>query len=341
MGKILVIRNDKLGDFMLAWPAFSLIKQQYPEATIAALVPSYTKPMAEICPWIDEIIIDVNTGSVFKDAVTLSRLFKKAGINKSISLYSQTRTSLALRLAGICERFGPATKLAQLFLNKKLRQNRSLSHKPEYEYNTDLVRYFIQYHGDEVTSLPEPPYLSFDSNALITKKSNYYSHHSIDTCSKLVIIHPGTGGSAINLTIQQFAELAKGLSMEGNLHFIITAGPQELENARALSTLIPNLSHTIYHSAQGLVSFSRFIAISDLFISGSTGPLHIAGALNIPTVAFYSARRSATALRWQTLNQGNRRLAFMPGKYTKKSTTLNFDINQCISRICEFLQQID
>ncbi|MCK5667388.1 MAG: hypothetical protein KAI17_28065, partial [Thiotrichaceae bacterium] len=82
-------------------------------------------------------------------------------------------------------------------------------------------------------------------------------------------------------------------------------------------------------------------AISDLFISGSTGPLHIAGALNIPTVAFYSARRSATALRWQTLNQGNRRLAFMPGKYTKKSTTLNFDINQCISRICEFLQQID
>jgi hypothetical protein len=58
MPDILVIRNDKLGDFMLAWPAFSLIKQQYPDARITALVPAYTQPMAELCPWIDDVIID-------------------------------------------------------------------------------------------------------------------------------------------------------------------------------------------------------------------------------------------------------------------------------------------
>ena len=56
--KILVIRNDKLGDFMLAWPAFSLLKKQYPDAEITALVPEYTAPLAEQCEWIDKVLID-------------------------------------------------------------------------------------------------------------------------------------------------------------------------------------------------------------------------------------------------------------------------------------------
>ena len=45
---ILVIRNDKLGDFMLAWPAFALLKKQYPESEITALVTAYKKDMAEL-----------------------------------------------------------------------------------------------------------------------------------------------------------------------------------------------------------------------------------------------------------------------------------------------------
>jgi hypothetical protein len=34
--------------------------------------------------------------------------------------------------------------------------------------------------------------------------------------------------------------------------------------------------------------------------------------LNVPTAAFYTRRRSATALRWQTLNSPEKRLAFWP-----------------------------
>lgn len=58
MEKILVIRNDKLGDFMQAWPAFAMLKASNPELKLTALVPSYTAPLAEICPFIDDVIID-------------------------------------------------------------------------------------------------------------------------------------------------------------------------------------------------------------------------------------------------------------------------------------------
>ena len=37
MEKILVIRNDKLGDFMQAWPAFAMLKLSNPSLKLTAL----------------------------------------------------------------------------------------------------------------------------------------------------------------------------------------------------------------------------------------------------------------------------------------------------------------
>ena len=48
----------------------------------------------------------------------------------------------------------------------------------------------------------------------------------------------------------------------------------------------------------------------DLFIAGSTGPLHVAGSLNKKTVAFYPSKKSSTSLRWTTINDKSNRLAY-------------------------------
>ena len=337
--KILVIRNDKLGDFMLAWPALSLLKKQYPDSIVTVLLPSYTKPVAEACPWIDNTIPDDTHNGTVSDALHLARLIKKFEFDASISLYSEMRTALALWLARIPERYGPATKLAQLFLNKKLTQNRSLSLKPEYEYNTDLVRHFISSNGDIAANLPDPPYLRFEQAEINELRQSYINRYAIKSDRKLIFIHAGSGGSAINLTLQQFAELAKLIYKSNKVHFVITAGPDELETANKLSELLNSINHSVYHSTEGLISFTKFISIGDLFISGSTGPLHIAGALNIATAAFYPARRSATPLRWQTINKANKRMSFSPGKFIKSATKLDVNICRCAYIISKYLQK--
>lgn len=340
MTKILVIRNDKLGDFMLAWPALSLLKQQYPDSTVAVLIPSYTKPVAELCPWIDEIIIDGKHDGTLTDALHLAALIKQHDIDASISLFSEMRTALALWLARVPQRFGPATKLAQLFLNRKLKQKRSTSSKPEYEYNSDLARYFIGSQGDDPVALQKPPYLNFPTAETDTLRKTYKDEHNVETDRKIILIHPGTGGSAINLSLQQFSELASDIAQHNKVHFVLTAGPDELDAASSLSALMQGINHSIYHSTQGLVSFTRFIAISDLFISGSTGPLHIAGTLNVATAAFYPARQSATSLRWQTLNEEDRRLAFMPERYTGENDMQTINIEKCAGEINTLLRKL-
>lgn len=335
--RILVIRNDKLGDFMLAWPSFALLKKQYPECSLTVLVPEYTRPIAEQCQWIDNIIIDKKQKSLFKDVKYLTALIKENQFDASISLFSESRTAIALWLAGIPCRVAPATKIAQIFYTHRLAQRRSRSEKPEFEYNLDLARYYINCNGEKPVTVPPPPYLTYDPDQLNHIKKSYREVNQINDATRLVVIHPGSGGSAINLSLQQYAELAKHISERQNVHFVITAGPDELSFATKLAILLTDIPHSIYHSINGLLEFSKFIDICDLFISGSTGPLHIAGALNIPTAAFYPARRSATALRWKTLNEEKLHIAFNPQVFTDNNDMKTINIKDCADKISNLL----
>jgi len=330
--KILVIRNDKIGDFMLAWPAFALLKSQYPQAKITALVPNYTAPLAEQCEWIDSVLIDEKKSLFFEDVQNLSKNIQQNNFDLSISLFSETRTSVALWLAGVKLRIGPATKIAQVFLNNRLRQKRSESSKPEYEYNLDLIKHYIRQNGDTLHTEPEPPFLNFGKNEIKQLRDQLKEKHAITEEQKVIIIHPGTGGSAINLSSKQYAELVRLLSKKSDTYFVITAGPGELSHAQELSRQLENIKHHIHESTTGIINFCKFINSGDIFIGGSTGPLHIAGALDVCTVAFYPTKRSASPIRWQTLNTPEHHLA-LTDTSDPASTEFKIDISASAEKI--------
>lgn len=338
--KILVIRNDKIGDFMLAWPAFALLKKQYPDTEITALVPVYTAPLAEHCEWIDHVLIDDRKKYFISDVSHLKNKIKKKEFHVSISLFSETRTSIALWLSGISQRLGPATKIAQVFLNQRLRQRRSQSAKPEYEYNLDLIKHYIYSNNDIPIDTPPPPYLQFPFDEIRSLCEEIKVKYGISETRKIVILHPGTGGSAINLSIEQYADLAKQISLRTNVFFIITAGPGELPQAAELSEKLGYIKHRLHESKTGIIDFCKLINIADIFISGSTGPLHIAGALNRPTCAFYPSRRSATSLRWQTINNKEIRISFMADKQSVENNMESIDMKQCAQRISSLITRV-
>lgn len=340
--RILVVRNDKLGDFMLAWPAFALLRKHLPEARITALVPEYTAPMARLCPFIDEVLIDNRA----LGALALSRQLRKGRFDAMVTLFSSSRVAIAGWLAGIPYRLAPATKVAQLFYNHRLTQRRSRSEKPEYAYNLDLVWQLLVDHGaiksavttqerlgDWLSDEIARPLLGFSDDRAELKRE-FCERNGLETARKLIFIHPGSGGSATNLRPEQYAQLANLLSEDDQeLAFVISAGPGERTIAEQVMSRI-NAPAVIYDSI-GLAEFARTLQLADLFISGSTGPLHIAGALDRPTAAFYPGHRSATPLRWQTLNSPSRRLAFTPPAGIAEREVANIDIEAAAQAILE------
>lgn len=344
--RLLVVRNDKLGDFMLAWPAFALLKHHWPEAHLSALVPAYTAPMARLCPWIDEVVIDQRGTSFAEDLIRLRRQFREGQYAAILTLFSTGRIALTACLAGIPYRLAPATKLAQLCYNHRLTQRRSRSEKPEYAYNLDLgyrLLHDLQGLGIRTTSgtddfLPpaiQRPLLQFDCQEITQLREAFCDARQLPPASRLIFIHPGSGGSANNLSPAQYAVLANSLQSTEPLAFIVTAGPGESEVAHKLCRGITRHPATVLQPEGGLEELARHLAFADLYISGSTGPLHIAGALDRPTAAFYPRHRSATPLRWQTLNAPDKRLAFVPPPEAEADAVSYIDVAKAAQQISE------
>lgn len=331
--KILIVRNDKLGDFILSLPALALLKKYLPNCKIHALVPAYTKDIAQLCGDIDNVIIDPGSSASLQQQLNTLSNIKTQNYDAIITLFSTTRIGLFSFLARIKYRLAPATKLAQIFYNHRLTQRRSKSLKPEYEYNCDLAVKYLNDIGISVDKYPTSPFLKFNTEEINSIHASFCEENKLDIKSKLIFIHPGSGGSATNLNLNQYANLAKNLNINNNTTFVITAGPDEDVIAKNLSSLLKDVPHIVYHSTQGLVNFAKVIQLCDIFISGSTGPLHIAGALNRPTAAFYQRRRSATPLRWQTLNSENRRLAFTPPEDEHESDLEKVDVIAAAEKI--------
>lgn len=344
--RILVVRNDKLGDFMLAWPVFALIKHHWPDVQLDALVPAYTAPMAKLCPWIDDIVIDqAEAGSL-----ALRQKLKHRRYDALLTLFSSGRVALAGCLAGIPYRLAPATKLAQFCYNHRLTQRRSRSEKPEYAYNMDLAYRLLHdlrqmqqgetNTGDQNDYLPEElnrPLLQFADGEIQQLRESFCRQQNLNPESHMVFIHPGSGGSANNLDPEQYALLAKSLKSHRPLAFVISAGPAEEEAAKRLKSMLHPLPAAVLHPEGGLPELSRHLQFADLFISGSTGPLHIAGALDRPTAAFYPRHRSATPLRWQTLNAPDKRLAFVPPPEAEAELVASIDVEHAAREISEKL----
>lgn len=324
--KILVVRNDRLGDFMLAFPTFLLLKQALPRSEIHALVPAYTREMAESCRGIDVAVMDPGPEADLAAQRALLGQLRRERYHASLTLISTTRIGLLLRLARIPYRLAPATRLAQVFHNRRLVQRRSRSAKPEHEYNLDLGLRLLADFGIVPAALPARPYLRYPDAEVARLREAFCRARGMDPARRLIFIHPGHGGSARNLSVEQFAALAHALRGAGPFTIVVSAGPGEEENAARLAARLAPLPRTLYLSREGLRCFARHVQFADLFISGSTGPLHIAGALDRPTAAFYTRRRSATALRWQTLNSPERRLAFSPPEGAAEEDMRTVDI---------------
>ncbi len=333
---ILVCRTDKLGDFVLSLPSFILLKNTLPNAKIIALTQEYTKPIAELCDAIDEIITIPTSKSKITTIKNIIQAIKHHNITASISLFTTTTLAIALLFSKIRYRVAPATKIDQLFYNIKLRQRRSQSLKPEFEYNLDLVKHYLKVNNIKFENNFKKPILKFDNNTITKTKDLFCSKFTIDNQDKLIFVHVGSGGSANNLSPTQYATLINLLYVQLQATFILCQGPEDTVNVEKTIEHLKSVKFVRYISDRGLLEFTKHIAIADYFISGSTGPLHIAGALDIPTAGFYPKRRSATATRWKTLNSNNKLLAFSPELENSEDMS-SIDIEKIVTVIYSFI----
>ena len=287
---ILITRHDKIGDFITALPMAKVLKEQSYHKIIM-LVSSINAPLAKSFDFIDSVIEYSN------DTFALVKIIRSYKIDVSISAYIDNKLGLALFLSGIKTRIAPATKIAQIFFNKTLKQKRSEVKKTEWQYNLDLLHVLnIKLELNFARPL---------LNIKTTQKEPF------------IIFHVGSGGSSDgNLILDDYLKLAKKASAFTDICFAF--GPDDNEDKKyILKHIDPNT--IIKDNFKSLLEYTHFIARSSLFISTSTGPMHLAGLSNTPTLSFFGHNLFASSARWATVNDSILQHNFMLNKhYTKR-----------------------
>ncbi|EPC00690.1 hypothetical protein L861_12925 [Litchfieldella anticariensis FP35 = DSM 16096] len=342
--RILVVRNDKLGDFMLAWPALACLKRALPDNHIGVLVPSYTAPLARACPWIDEVLLDPGPHGNRSAQRDLLDQLRERHFDALLTLYSTPRIGWLGWRAGIPRRTAPATKWAQIFYNHRIVQRRSRSRKPEYQYNLELAEALLDKLGQPRPEPLAPPFWPLPATTRDTQRELLADTLNLDRSRPWLFLHIGSGGSAVNLSSTQYATLAAVIDRQTPSNrrplWLLTTGPGEEDTTRKLRDALSEqgLEAIVVPPRQGLEEFALTLAAADLFIAGSTGPLHIAGCLDVPTAGFYPAKRSATPLRWQTCNAAERRLAFCPPPGSESETDMSqIDLEAAANAIIDLM----
>lgn len=307
---ILITRHDKIGDFVVALPMFKCLKAARPEYRLVALVAKVNLSLARKLTYIDEVIEydSENLGA------TLAAI-KKAKCTVSISAFIDNQLGFLLWRAGIPKRIAPKTKLAQVWFNCGIKQRRSQVKKTEFQYNLDLLKVL----DEEIDTEFSFPLFTFHKAYCDTAVEKFRADHNVDKTTPLVAFHPGSGGSSDgNLTLSDYIRLAKAVIQQGNCQVVFTFGPDDKELLAEVSAHLGD-SSIIYVSQESIYDFALLLSGFTLFVSTSTGPMHLAAGVNIRTLSFFGEEKVSSPARWSSVNQRNYQNNFtLPNEYTEK-----------------------
>lgn len=290
--KLLIELPTWLGDAVMATPAIENIINHYPTAEISLIGSSASIELFRFHP------------KIFKTYISEKKINSFLKIIKSLKefdIFFSFRESLRARITKFLI---PAKIKYQFNFNKYI-------NKHQVEKYNDFINYSL-----DINLFPGELKLYLSPNNKNKNKKN-----------KLLGINPGASyGSAKRWHPRKFSEVAVELSDEFDI--IIFGGKDERNFALDIEKNLTNKAISNYQNLAGKTELHELISLIselDLFITGDSGPMHIAAALKIPTISIFGPTNDKETSQWMN----------------KKSVIIKKNLNcqPCMKRTCPLKHQ--
>lgn len=293
--KILLVRTDRIGDLILSTPVAEALKQKFPQSQVDFLVAPYTAPVLENNPFINEIILDDNRS--VKGSLKLREVIKQKKYDITIALHPTLRLAWLLKSAGIPYRIGTGYRGYSFLFNLKHFQHRKTVEKHELEYNLDMLKAL----GLEPQKILPKLYLSPNEK---NEADIFLKKMGINDGNVIVLMHPGSGGNALDWPSEKFGELADRLKESYSVKVLVTGQGNEKILAEKMKSRMKQ-GFIDLTGKTDLRLLSAIIEKVNLVICNSTGPVHMAAGLGVPTVALFCPIFTASPKRWGPYGEGH------------------------------------
>ena len=286
--KIFIEVPTWLGDAVMITPALKNIVQMYPDAKITLFGSFVSTQALSVHPNVVETVVDTSKEKGF-------RLFNLLKIAKKLGRFDM---AFSFRKTFFSKLLNYRIKTPKHFVYKRL-QKKSM-HQVRF-YNL-----FVQKALD----------ISTQAGALRL-------YHDKKSYAKPTLgINPGAAyGSAKRWDALRFAKVASTLSDRYNI--VIFAGPAEIEMAKDIEVALLEMGVQNYENLAGKTTIPQllsYIAGLDLFITNDSGPMHVAAAYQVPTVAIFGPTKHLETSQWRNLQS--------------EIVRVDLDCAPCMKRVC-------
>ena len=280
INKILVIRVDGIGDLLNSTPAISLLRENYPSAEITVLARPFNAPVLIGNPDIDRILLFDPDG---KDQGLFAKLqfygeLRRERYQLVVAMQTAMWSHLVAFLSGAPYRLGRYQKRFRSTLTHAWRGQYLKGETHEVDRNLELIRLICNGEGERKLTFQLLP-----NEIAIAKKR--IAAWDIGDNSFLIGIHPGGSSFDKRWPEEQYAELADRLAHHYNATILLLCGPGE----DALTHNIQKAMQfpAITHAPETIRRLGALLSCCDLVVCNDSGPMHLAAALDIPTVAIF------------------------------------------------------
>ena len=323
--RILALRLDRLGDLVMTLPALAMLRQLAMHAEIELAVGSWNKELAHRLTFIDDVrIVDAPWAAWGQKASwsTAVRAIKEgARPDLVIDFQGDVRAILLMAMTGAPLRAGFGDTGGAHLLTHQGRWDESRSW---YRQNMDLLE--ALFPGAAIPELIEP------FNFLISEDRERGRKLIAETGLSVsrrpwIGIHPSAGRAIKQWEVEKFAALCDRLAEATTGTILLTGGPSDRDLVEQVASRTKGESLQMIGGA-GVRDFAAVVEGLDLFVTGDTGPMHIAHAVGATNLAIFGP---SDPVRYGPEGQSDNRMVVRKALYCSPCNMIRKPPQECVS----------
>ena len=286
--EIVLLRLDRIGDFILGIPAYRALRKAYPKDHITVVVPPAVAELAELCPYFNEVYLYdahwLRPGALRWDrwgsAWKLIHFLRSKDIGLLLDFRYQNRMDPFITgLSGARQRVGFDVGWPSRFLTLKAPQPAVETH--QVDRNLQLLKVL------GIIAVEKDLEIWWNEHDLKTAEDRIPPQELLPGIPR-VMVHIGAAAPSKQWSPESFEVLIHELHASTQAEILVMGGEEDQAFAHEV---LDGLECPVVNLV-GKITLRQMAALMrdcKLFIGCDSGPAHVAAASGVPVISLFSA----------------------------------------------------
>jgi len=294
--RVLVLRLERIGDLLMTFEALALLRASLPSATIDLVVGSWNEPLArtmEVADRVDPLdapwLARDNPGTTWTRLLAHAWGWRARRYDLVINLEPDIRSNVLVGLSGAPRRVGYYTGGGRAALTE------SAAYDPSIHTHENAMRLVGLAVPGAAPGPASAPRLRLPDSA----RARAIALLEPARGSLCVGVHASGGRPVKQWHLGRFAEVATAIGLTHGATIVLTGTSHDATLVSEVQSALPAAVRVLNLAGTGdVLDLAAVLERLTVFITGDTGPMHLAAAVGTPVVAIFGPSEPVRYAPW-------------------------------------------